>query len=115
MHVLRPIPTNPSRHVMGPGKRRNRHVDFPNRTEPISSRCHTLGPGFRVQRASPQDDAKACLYRIHIWDTWKFFGAIIPPEWGFQVIEAARDSPSCAFPNPRGSVTKSLGPENLYA
>jgi len=40
----------------------------------------TLGPGFWIQRAAVQDDPLSALYRISIWDTLKFFAAILPTE-----------------------------------
>jgi hypothetical protein len=39
-----------------------------------------LGPGFRVQRASAQDDPRHVLYEIKIWDTLLVHGSIIIPE-----------------------------------
>lgn len=39
-----------------------------------------LGPGFRIQRGTAQDDPNSSIYRITIWDALKFFAAILPPE-----------------------------------
>src|SRR6266478_2639091 len=39
-----------------------------------------LGPGFRVQRASANDEPWAVLYKIVIWDSLTFYGSILPVE-----------------------------------
>lgn len=39
-----------------------------------------LGPGFQVQRAAAHDDPKASMFRITIWNTWRIYGGIVPPE-----------------------------------
>jgi hypothetical protein len=40
----------------------------------------TLGPGFQIQRGAAQDDTQSSIYRVAIWNRWKFFGAILPSD-----------------------------------
>lgn len=39
-----------------------------------------LGPGCRIRRAVPIDEPKSAIYEIVIWDSWKSFFSILPPE-----------------------------------
>jgi hypothetical protein len=39
-----------------------------------------LGPGCRIRRAVVVDDPQAAIYEILIWDTWKLFFSILPPD-----------------------------------
>lgn len=39
-----------------------------------------LGPGCRIRRAVPVDEPMSPIYEILIWDTWKLFFSILPPE-----------------------------------
>ena len=39
-----------------------------------------LGPGFSVQRAILETDAKTIIYKVTIWDTLKIFGCVISSE-----------------------------------
>jgi hypothetical protein len=39
-----------------------------------------LGPGFQVQRATPNDEPNVAMFRISIWNTWRIYGGILPPE-----------------------------------
>jgi hypothetical protein len=41
-----------------------------------------LGPGFQVRRGAAHDDLGAVLYEIVVWDTMRFYCAILPPENG---------------------------------
>ena len=42
-----------------------------------------LGPGCRIRRAVPADGPGVAIYEIMIWDTWKLFFSILPPERAF--------------------------------
>lgn len=39
-----------------------------------------LGPGCRIRRAVPVDDPNVAIYEIVIWESWKLFFSILPPE-----------------------------------
>jgi len=39
-----------------------------------------LGPGCRIRRAVPVDEENSAIYEIVIWDSWKLFFSILPPE-----------------------------------
>ena len=39
-----------------------------------------LGPGFRLLRIAPRDEPNTVIYKITIWDTFVFFGAIMAHE-----------------------------------
>lgn len=55
----------------------------------IKSTC--LGPGFRVQRAILETDAKSVMYRVAVWDTLMIYGAVVSLEWkaqhGYSAVE----------------------------
>jgi len=51
-------------------------ISLPTR---LSSRVY-LGPGCRIRRAVPVDEPGTAIYEITIWDTWKLFFSILPPE-----------------------------------
>jgi len=39
-----------------------------------------LGPGCRIRRAVPAGESGTAIYEIVVWDTWKLFFSILPPE-----------------------------------
>jgi hypothetical protein len=39
-----------------------------------------LGPGCQIRRTVPVDEPMSAIYEILIWDTWKLFFSILPPE-----------------------------------
>ena len=39
-----------------------------------------LGPGCQIRRAVPVDEPMSAIYEILVWDTWKLFFSILPPE-----------------------------------
>ena len=43
-----------------------------------------LGPGFRVQRAVVDTDAKTVIYRVTVWGTLKIYGSVVSSEWEAQ-------------------------------
>jgi hypothetical protein len=39
-----------------------------------------LGPGCRIRRAVPVDEPNSAIYEIVIWDSWRLFFSILPPD-----------------------------------
>jgi len=39
-----------------------------------------LGPGCRIRRAVPRDEPNSAIYEIVIWDSWRLFFSILPPD-----------------------------------
>jgi hypothetical protein len=39
-----------------------------------------LGPGCRIRRAVPVDEPQVAIYEIVIWESWRLFFSILPPE-----------------------------------
>ena len=44
-----------------------------------------LGPGFRVQRATVDTDAKTVIYRVTVWDALIIYGSVVSSEWEAQL------------------------------
>ena len=44
-----------------------------------------LGPGFSVQRAILETDAKTIIYKVAVWDALIIYGSVVNSEWEAQL------------------------------